>query len=672
MPLHLPFLIAATMAATTPPTLPQSDLRLVQPPVTLNTPRTFPVVTTLAAWRRRRAAIRRQVLVSCGLYPLPRRTRLNAKVFDWTDHPGYRVAKVAIETYPHFYLAGNLYTPLGQPPHGKWPGILVAHGHWADGRLQNSDIGSIPARCITFARMGCVAFSYDMVGYNDTRQLDHSFGDDREHWLWGVTLIGLQTWNSIRCLDFLKALPEVDGNRLAITGESGGGSQTMLLTAVDDRLAAVAPCVMVSHTMQGGCLCENGPELRIRFSNMELAACAAPKPQIMVGATGDWTRTMMTVEGPAVRSIYQLYHHADRLATTIVDAPHNINRESRTAVDRFFGKWLLHRPKADSYIEPPYTMPPLAELRVFPNGMPADAAGPAEYTAARIAEARALLAADEPHDAASLKRFNQRWLPVWRDTLQARAPGPGELRTLGTAPTPMGADVQGQRLAIGRAGFGDRIECMLYSPARRNPALPVVALADSDWNPLNTAPTDVAKALLRRGAEVLIFHPLTAAAETARGYDPWNGYFTCYNRTLLQDRVQDCVTAMSWLRQRFHGARVAIAGTGWCGLPALLAAPDADAAMCDAGNLDLRTDAALLTNDLYSPLLRKMGDFTTAALLAAPHPLLVMRADSGFSPAAAIMRVYHNLGQARRAELTPDALSPDDLATWFTSHTGTE
>ena len=151
--------------------------------------------------------------------------------------------------------------------------------------------------------------TYDMVGYNDTRQYPNhrKIFDTPRHWLWGVSLMGLQTWNSIRALDFLSSLPDVDTKRLAMTGESGGGTQTMMLAALDERLAAVAPCVMVSHTMQGGCLCENAPGLRVDASNVEVSALFAPKPQIIVGASGDWTATTLTMEGPSVASIYNLY-----------------------------------------------------------------------------------------------------------------------------------------------------------------------------------------------------------------------------------------------------------------------------------------------------------------------------------------------------------------------------
>ena len=221
--------------------------------------------------------------------------------------------------------------------------------------MADGEWGSIPARAITFAREGVIAFTYDMVGYNDTHQIPHTYAGDRNHWVWGVSLMGLQTWNSIRALDFLISLPEVDKAKLAITGESGGGTQTMILGAIDDRLAAVGPCVLVSHAMQGGCLCENAPGLRVDFSNMEVAACAAPKPQIMVGATGDWTKTMMTIEGPGVESWFTNSTANPRIwKYCIFDFGHNINKTKVARhVYQAFGKWRSNLPNADTLHEPP-------------------------------------------------------------------------------------------------------------------------------------------------------------------------------------------------------------------------------------------------------------------------------------------------------------------------------
>jgi hypothetical protein len=154
--------------------------------------------------------------------------------------------------------------------------------------------------------------------------------------LWSFGPLGLQLWNSMRVADYLLSLPEVDPARLGMTGASGGGSQTFLLAAVDDRIRATAPVNMVSFIMQGGCDCENAPGLRIGTNNVEVASVTAPRPMLMVSATGDWTKNMLEEELPAVESVYKLYGAADKVSAVRIDAPHNYNQRSRAAVYRFF------------------------------------------------------------------------------------------------------------------------------------------------------------------------------------------------------------------------------------------------------------------------------------------------------------------------------------------------
>ena len=379
---------------------------------------------------------------------------------------GYTVEKVYFQTYPGFYLAGNLYRP-GKQAQDKRPGVLIAHGHWLEGRLTDTDNGSIPARAITFARQGCVAFTYDMVGYNDTRQIGHTFAGDRAHWLWGVSLMGLQTWNSLRALDFLAALPDVDTTRLAVTGESGGGTQAMLLAAIDDRLAASAPCVMVSHTMQGGCLCENAPGLRVDNSNVEIAAAFAPKPQIMVGATGDWTKTMLTVEGPSVAGVYALEGKPDNLRYVIVPAPHNINRASREAVYQFFGAKLLHDPNAASFAEPPYKREALSDLRVFPDNapLPSDAKNADELTQYLKTQAQAQIENAKPHDPRSLAAFKRTYRPAWERTLNIEMPTVGQMLLVPVNGGERKGSYTQSSWRFGRAGAGDSVPVTLFTPA---------------------------------------------------------------------------------------------------------------------------------------------------------------------------------------------------------------
>jgi hypothetical protein len=227
-----------------------------------------------------------------------------------------------------------------------------------------------------------------MVGYADSQQLPHTFGGRREN-LWGLSLAGLQLWNGVRALDFLESLPYVRRDALGATGESGGGTQTFLLAAVDERVKAAVPVNMISLHMQGGCLCENAPGLRLDTTNVELAATIAPRPMLMISATGDWTSETMEVEYPAVRAIYQLFGAADRVHAVRMTAEHNFNRESREAMYAWMARWLQHAPADARIQERPFTPPPLQELLVFhQRPLPSGALTAAQLTEHWIAAAR--------------------------------------------------------------------------------------------------------------------------------------------------------------------------------------------------------------------------------------------------------------------------------------------
>ena len=288
---------------------------------------------------------------------MPERTPLNANVFGDVTRHDYIVSKVYFESLPGFFVTGNLYRPIGD---GPFPAILSPHGHWAYGRLENSAIASVPGRAINLARQGFVVFTYDMIGYNDSRQLEHrAFGGPREK-LWGLSIAGLQLWNGIRGLDFLESLPYVRRDRIGATGASGGGTQVFLLAAVDERVAVAAPVNMISLQMQGGCLCENQPGLRLDTNNVEIAATIAPRPLLMVSATGDWTTNTLEREYPAVRALYALQGAADRVHAVRFEAPHNYNRESREAVYAWMARWLQNAPADVRREERPFTPDPLA------------------------------------------------------------------------------------------------------------------------------------------------------------------------------------------------------------------------------------------------------------------------------------------------------------------------
>jgi hypothetical protein len=194
---------------------------------------------------------------------------------------------------------------------------------------------------------------YDMEGTADNLQIDHRPGvreamNTKQDWgffspqaeLHLQSMMGLQTWNSVRALDFVLSLPEVDAKRIAVTGASGGGTQTFMLFAVDDRPAVSAPNVMVSTAMQGGCTCENAPYLRIDAGNIDIAALAAPRPLNMVGAH-DWTAEIMTKGYPDLQKLYAMLGYPDRVhAEAFTHFEHNYNSVSRTVVYNFLNKHL--------------------------------------------------------------------------------------------------------------------------------------------------------------------------------------------------------------------------------------------------------------------------------------------------------------------------------------------
>ena len=323
------------------------------PPRDLNTHHLFTAPATRAAWEARAKEIRERILFSCGLWPLPKKTPLRPKVTSTVELADITIENVALETFPGFWLCGSLYMPKGA---GPFPAIANMHGHWEEGRLQReADVPKAPpvpgARgagkadlvnlAASLARQGFVVFAYDMLGYNDTDQFVHrKLGASLDQWLWGVSELGVQTWNSIRVLDYLQSLPFVDKKKLGATGASGGGSQTFLLAAIDDRVQVSVPVNMVSSTMQGGCNCENAPGLRVGTDNVEVASVFAPKPQLFVSCTGDWTSKVPLEEGPAAKKVYELYGKPENLQWVQFNYGHNYNVESREAMYAFFKKHL--------------------------------------------------------------------------------------------------------------------------------------------------------------------------------------------------------------------------------------------------------------------------------------------------------------------------------------------
>lgn len=327
---------------------------------------------TAEAVAARTKEVQERILLASGLLPLPTKYPLNAVVHGRIDRGDYTIDKVFFESFPGFYVTGNLYLPKAKPKSGGMPGVLCPHGHWPKGRFMDLGVGTaeankliatgaerfetaarnpMQARCVQLARMGCAAFLYDTLGNADSVQIGEHRSGKRES-LDGVELgqyglfsamadlrlqssFGVQTWNSIRALDFLLTVPGVDATRIAVTGASGGGTQTMVLSAIDERVKAAFPCVMVSTAMQGGCTCENACYLRIGQGNIDIAAASAPKP-FGVTTADDWTKELRTKGWPDLQKVWKLLGKPNALEAHFNNHfPHNYNHVSRTQMYGF-------------------------------------------------------------------------------------------------------------------------------------------------------------------------------------------------------------------------------------------------------------------------------------------------------------------------------------------------
>lgn len=597
---------------------------------TLDTYHLFTPPDSRSAWERRAACLRDQIRFSAGLLPTPARTPVNPLVTGEVRLPECVIRKVAIQPLPGYYLAGNLYLP--RTGKGPFPAILNPHGHWEQGRFtMEPDVpkalpspaspaggrANLVAIGVNLARMGFAVFSYDMAGYGDTRQIANHrrFADDPRSWMHGVSEMGLQLWSSIRAVDFVQSLPEVDDSRIGVTGASGGGTQAFLLAAIDSRIKVYAPVNMVSASMQGGCLCENGPGLRLDTDNVEIAALAAPRPQLLVCATGDWTKDVPEREWPALKAVYDLYGDGDKTQAVRFNYGHNFNIESREAVYAWFGRYLKKDPHPERFRERPFTLDPEL-LRVWDKNhpLPSDALSENALLDLLVSTGEEQLQDLWPRDQSSLKRFRKTLLP-------------GLTHALALPPYDKPDGASGPDVALVVSVEGD-------SSAR-------------EFSSMNADTT-------RQMVLPAISRPVD---------EGWESFFCCYNRTPAAERA----AAIAQEARRLHskGAkRVNIVGAGEAGLWALIAWAAAGIpgdAVIDWSRLDPLSDGDLLKR-LFIPGFARTGGALGAALLGEGYLTL-----HNTGPQADLLRMKLNsLGS--RVTIQNAALPPSEIARLLRAH----
>ena len=635
----------------------------------------FEVPDSSQAWKQRSDALRRRVLVATGLWPLPERTALNPTIHGKVEREGFTVEKVYFESIPNHFVTGLLFRPTKQT--GRLPAVLCPHGH--GGRLQDygeketlqlitqgaerfEDCGRYPklSRCAQLARMGCVTFIFDMLGYADSTQISfelaHRFAEQRAEFdgeeSWGLfstqaelrlqSIMGLQTWNSIRALDFLTSLPDIDASRVGVTGGSGGGTQTILLCAIDSRPVVAFPQGMVSTSMQGGCTCESCCLLRVGTGNVELAALFAPKPQAMTAAN-DWTRDMMTDGYPELKQLYQMLGAEDNVTcTSQTHFPHNYNYVTRALMYNWFNKHLqlgLEEPVVEDHWDP------LTEedWTVWNDAHPKPPGGAAherQVTQWLAADSDAHLLQLQPKDPDTWKQY-QRIVGGAFATMFPR-----EVSAAGIAREKVAKQAQDGFLffkdIVRNTHHGEELPIISFYPTATEWNKQVVIWIDERGKAgLLTEegqPNPIVRRLLDRGFSVvgadLLFQgeflpdgqPLETSPVVANPRE-FAGYTFCFNHTLFAHRVHDVLTLTSFVRSDEHAAdKVHLFGIGDTG--ALVAAARVraggaiDRAVIESGRFRFK-NLRSYRDPNFVPGVVKYGDLPGMLALSAPHALWI-------------------------------------------------
>lgn len=560
----------------------------------LDEPQPFtPAFATRAEWEARAARLRTQLQVALGLWPMPEKTPLAPVIRDRIVREGYTVEKVVFASLPGHYVTGNLYRPTGRT--GRRPGVLSPHGHWEKGRLleQPMELAQktvasggeqtiegarypLQARCAMLARLGAVVFQFDMVGYADSQAITHRQGFlDADAELRLQSFMGLQIWNAIRALDFLESLPDVDPRRLGVTGESGGGTQTFLLSAIDPRPVTAVPAVMVSGNMQGGCICENASLLRLGTNNIELAALFAPKPLGLIGAD-DWTVDIEQKGLPELKTIYGLFARPSLVDAKHFAFPHNYNQVSREYMYAWFNKHLgLGQP--EPIREQPFVPVPPAELAVFDATHPrpaAEAAAPALRQTLTARDGRQMRAlASRPAEfrrivSAALETMVQDRYPVKAEIVpdsfrSVEAEGFSVHHSVLTRP---GSAARVPTIGIVPAGYAGKVVVVWLETGGR------AAAFEADGR----TPIAAIARLLKDGVAVLVPDVFLtgatgpAAARTrVKNEETYAGFNLGYNPSVFANRVSDTLTVIAFAQQR--APAVQLVGVGQAGVWALAA-----------------------------------------------------------------------------------------------------
>ena len=643
------------------------------------------------AWIARAKQVRERVLMAAGLWPMPAKGPLNAVIHGKIDREDYTIEKVYFESWPGFFVTGSLYRPKGKTD--PLPAVLSPHGHWDKGRfyvagsadvkkqldagLEKTEAAAkypLQARCANLAKLGCIVFHYDMVGYADAdeqrfphRKIYLDVDSDQR----SIGIFGLQTWNSIRAMDFVLSLPDVDKERVACTGASGGGTQTFVMMAIDDRLKVAAPVCMISAgNHQGGCVCENSSLLRVFTDNVEISAAFAPRPFVHPTATGDWTAKYLEEGFPETKAVYRLFGAEGMVESMRQEAGHNYNLRGREAVYNFFNRHLKLG-HGGALAEQAFVPVPPAELSVFDatHRRPAHAVDAAGLKRLIVAESARQMDSFRPRDAQSLRAYRQMVGTALRTMLATEMPAADGV-AIRAAGEMTGMPWKVEKLILSRQGSAEQLPALLFTPANAKGAATVVIHPQGKSAALGQGgAAKVVAGLLERGQTVLVpdvylTGELRPAAAPANA--PNVQFYAGYNRTPIANRAHDILTAVACLKARTHLAGVSLVGLDdagpWCLLARSIAGDAVARLAADADGFDFEKVQSV-NDENYLPGSLKFSGLWGLATVGAPGEMMVW--NSAREMPAVLRSAYSavNAGGKLRMEAKAEAA---DVVGWIT------
>jgi dienelactone hydrolase len=604
--------------------------------------------TDRKAWEERRSRLRERMFAAMGPFP-DQPCPLEPTVRGVLKRDGYRIEKLVFQSRPDVWVTASAYVP--EPVKGKLPAVLAVHGHWPGARRDPV----VQARCLGLVKLGFFVLAVDAFGAGErytrpARGTYHGALYGSTLWPVGQTLLGMQVYDNRRAVDYLCSRPEVDADRLGVTGASGGGNQTMYAGALDARFRAVVPVCSIgtyqAYLHAACCVCEVLPGA-LRFAEEgDVLSLVAPRALLVINATRDAFQFSVGEAKKSIaraRSVFKLYGADDHLAHAVFESPHAYNQPMRETMYGWMTRWLKNEGDGKPISEPKHDIEKAEDLACYPDGVrpkgflfpPSYAAREARGLLAKLAKLKPDHAEDWESTAVHLR--TQLRKQVFGDFPRLHRPDAKLFETaladgVETAPVKLTPEP------------GLPLPAILKGKAGRKEPAPACVLLHLDGK-TEALKHPLAAALIARGCTV-VAPDLRATGITKPEHDSIAGapdhnsaeHALWIGRPLLGQWVFDVLHLLDWLvlQPSIDRRRIAVAGLGQAGIVALAAAGLLDdrvsAAVAVAAPVSYVTEEAYASGThmgLLAPGILRWADVPHLAALSAPRRLVVAE---GVSP----------------------------------------